>query len=163
MIELSEIETLSRKYFNYLIEVFGFTEVSSKTVPFSHIIQFSNANFNIEIRYGFRNKFLEVRVYNLKIRLDKDHYKFVSLHHMMKRRKPDFDYGKEYWSVVPKEAGIEQSFKEISELFKEYAIDILTSKEWYSWEEVMGHSYPDSNSTIKTTIEVNYKKKDDFQ
>ena len=115
------------------------------------VISYSNENLIVEIKYSVKNEYVEIRISNTRILLSDGGYKSVSLHHILKRKKQDFNYEKDYLEIMPKKIGLENSFRKLSILFEEYASNILREREWFSWDEVNQYTYPNKDSQIKTT------------
>ena len=162
MIHLNTMEQLVRKYFQYLVKEFGFTESGSNTEPFEHTIMYTKLNLIVEIIYGYRNEYIDLRISNKNFSIQRDSYKFIDLTWIMRRNKPDFNLDKNYSDLMPSKVPLEESLKILSDLFKIYAASILNNNEWYSWDEIAGYNYDNTNSEIRTAIEFNYKKSNDL-
>ena len=155
MVEIEDIDMLVRKYFKYLIDEFNFVECGSDLVLFVHSIKYCKANLIVEVRYAYRNEFIEPRIYNKNFLLREGVFKDINLPWILIKNNPSYDY-KDYIKLMPSEIGLQKSMENIASLFKDQASKFLQGKEWSSWDDIAGYKYPDENSIIETKIEINY-------
>lgn len=145
-LELEEVEPVIKKYFKYLVTEFGFKEEPSRTEPFSHVIIYSKLNLRVDIEYAYRHDYISPQIVNL------DKKRYIGLEWILPKYDSNFIDYKKYNELMPRQIGLEESVKIISELFRKYAATLLSGEEWYSWDELAGYKYPDKDSSVYVKI-----------
>jgi hypothetical protein len=146
MIELEEFDKIVSGNFGYLLDL-GFTKTQVERVHAMLYVSYLKNDLLVRIGYSIKNDYLDVFI--IKNLASQNDYRnspdtSVSLRHLMRKYQPNFDYKRDYEMLMPKEIGMTQSMETVSQLFGQYAIDILLGKKWESWGEITGYKSPKS-------------------
>jgi hypothetical protein len=156
MIKLEEFDQMVSNNFSYLLEL-GFTKTESEKVYAIFRVSYLKNDLVVRIDYSIKNDYLDVKIIKYPAVRKNDlptSENSVGLPNLISKYHPNFDYKRDYEMLMPKEIGMRQSIEVVSQLFGQYAIDILLGKKWESWGEITGYKSPKSPE-----INVYYKGK----
>jgi len=147
-----EIKEITEKYFSFLITDYGYRRITDNNRPFSYEINYTNGDLLVSIEYAYRYDYLNPIIYNLlkpkiedkTFRIDLEKVSVAENFHLeilkfesntifgiMYAKKHPVDANE----VSPKKIGLEESYKIVSEFFKEFGVDFLTGEIWFNlWE-----------------------------
>jgi hypothetical protein len=146
MIELEEFDQMVSGNFSYLLDL-GFAKTQAERLSVIFRVSYLKNDFVVRIEYSIKNDYLDVMIIKYPTVRKNDlpnSQNSVGLPHLMRKYQPDFDYKRDYEMLMPKEIGMRQSMEAVSQLFGQYAIDILLGKKWETWGEITGYTPPKS-------------------
>ena len=135
MILVDEFEIIVRKYFDYLIDDFGFSYKGITSQPYTYHVLYIKDNRLVRIDLAYRHDFIDINIFNKVNEVLPTTQNFdysVNLASLIYKEKPRLEFGKEYESMMPHAIGLEKSVETLSQLFKKYADSILRFKTWIS-------------------------------
>lgn len=135
MISIEEFELTVKKYFNYLIEDFGFVYKGATSQPYSYYVKYTKETRLVRIDLAYRHDFIEVNIFDKidKVEPTTQNFKYsVSLSSLMYKNSPSLEFGKKYEALMPNRIGLEKSVEILSQFLIKYAKEILHFKTWIS-------------------------------
>jgi hypothetical protein len=143
MVNKEAYTDIVKKHFNYLIQSYEFAECPLEVHARFLVVAYCKGELLIKVEYSHTNQTIEVAIYNHISVVPPGSYDWrysVSLSHLMKRDLPQFDYERDYKSLMPSNLPLVEAVKRMAVLFERHAVNIISEKEWVSWGELTGYS-----------------------